>query len=137
MTREEINEDKQKQITYENKKEIAKRIIKKIVKAIIIIAIIGFSFFAYTTYILTVKIQVKEYRIRNEKIPNSFDGIKILHFSDLHYGSTMFEENLKTIKKLINERKPDIIVFTGDLIDTRFDISSEQKRYIGIQTDER
>ena len=127
MTREEINEDKQKQITYENKKEIAKRIIKKIVKAIIIIAIIGFSFFAYTTYISTVKIQVKEYRIRNEKIPNSFDGIKILHFSDLHYGSTMFEENLKTIKKLINERKPDIIVFTGDLIDTRFDISSEQK----------
>ena len=127
MTREEINEKKQKIISYENKKEIAKKIIKKIVKAILIIAIICSCFFTYTTFISTVKIHVKEYRIVNNKIPESFNGTKILHFSDLHYGSTMFEENLKTIKKRINERKPDIIIFTGDLIDTHYNITPEEK----------
>lgn len=127
MTREEINDEKQKEIIRENHRELAKKIIKRVLLAILIIAVLGAAFFSYTTYISTVKINVREYRVVNSKIPESFNGIKIIQFSDLHYGSTMFEENLKTIKKLINERKPDIIVFTGDLIDTRYKITSKQK----------
>lgn len=61
-------------------------------------------------------ISTREYRIINKKIPDSFNGTKIVQFSDLHYGTTMIEENLSDIKKKINILKPDIIVFTGDLI---------------------
>ena len=127
MTREELNEEIQKEIESEQKQEKIKKIIKISLKTIILLLFVGIIFYSYTSYISTVKIGVREYRITNKKIPNSFNGLKIIQLSDLHYGSTMFEENLKTIKKLINERKPDIIVFTGDLIDTRYKITSKQE----------
>ena len=127
MTREEINEGKQKAIFAEENKQKIRQIIKIAMKTIVIITLLGGLFFTYNTYVATSKIKVKEYRIVNETIPNSFNGIKIIHFSDLHYGSTMNEENLKTIKKLINERKPDLIVFTGDLIDQNYKITEKQK----------
>ena len=130
MTREEINEAIQKEVDYENNKEKISSIIKKVLLFIIIVAILGVLFFAYTTYVSTSIIKVREYRIINEKIPDSFNGIKIIHFSDLHYGSTMYDENIKTIKKLINERKPDIIIFTGDLIDNDFKITEKQKEQL-------
>lgn len=127
MTREEINEGKQKEIFEEDKRAKIKRIIKWAVKVILIITIVGGGFFTYNSYVATVKIKVREYRVTNSKIPESFNGIKIIHFSDLHYGSTMNEDSLKTIKKLINERKPDLIVFTGDLIDSNYKITEKQK----------
>ena len=130
MTREEINKDIQKEIDYESNKNKISAIIKKVLLAIIIIAILVFLFFTYTTYVSTSKIIVREYRIVNEKIPENFDGIKIIHFSDLHYGSTMYDQNIKTIKKLINERKPDIIIFTGDLIDNDYSITEKQKEQL-------
>lgn len=127
MTRAEINEEKQKEIFKEQNKEKTKKIIINIIKLIFILSVIGFIFFAYTTYISTVKITIREYRITNKKIPESFNGIKIIQFSDLHYGSTIFEKNMKEISKLINERNPDIIVFTGDLIDQKYNITQKEK----------
>ncbi|MBR3210541.1 MAG: metallophosphoesterase [Bacilli bacterium] len=126
MTREERNTKKQKMIDYDNTKDKISFVIKKVLKITIILSCFAFIFFTYTTYISTSKIVVREYRITNEKIPESFNGIKILQFSDLHYGSTMYEENLKEIKKLINERKPDLILFTGDLIDNEFKSTKNQ-----------
>ena len=116
MTREEISKEKHKELLNEQKKENVKNIIKKIIKVTIFITISTALFFLYTTYISTVKITTREYRIINKKIPNSFNGTKIVHFSDLHYGTTMIEDNLRDIKRKINNLKPDIIVFTGDLI---------------------
>ena len=94
MTREEMSEEMQKEIFQEDKKEKIKKIIKITLKVIVTIAVLTTLFFTYTTYISTVKIQVREYRITNNKIPDNFNGIKILQFSDLHYGSTMFDDNL-------------------------------------------
>lgn len=125
MTREEINEKKQKDIFLEHKKEISKKIIKVTIKTILIITIICTLFFSYTTYISTTKTSVREYRIINKKIPNNFNGLKIIQFSDLHYGSTIYKENLSSIKRIINERKPDIIIFTGDLIDNKYKMTKK------------
>ena len=116
MTREEISKEKHKDLLKEQKKKKEKNIIKKIIKIALFIIIITTAFFFYTTYISTVMISTREYRIINKKIPDSFNGTKIVQFSDLHYGTTMIEENLSDIKKKINILKPDIIVFTGDLI---------------------
>lgn len=127
MTREEINHKKQQRISMENEKELASSIIKKIMKIILILFIAGIIFFAYTTYVSTAIFHVREYRIINSKIPDNFNGIKIIQFSDLHYGSNIFDENIKKIKKEINKRKPDIIVFTGDLIDKNYKITKEEK----------
>ena len=42
----------------------------------------------------------------------------------------MFESNLKDIVKKVNERKPDIIVFTGDLIDKDYKLSSKEQEKV-------
>ena len=130
MTRAEINEEKQKEIFKEQNKATAKKIIVNFIKLVFILTVIGIGFFSYTTYISTIKITIREYRIIDKKIPNSFNGLKIIHFSDLDYGSTMFQENIKKIKKMINERKPDIIIFTGDLVDDKYNISQDEKEVL-------
>ena len=130
MTREEINKDKQKEIFNERKKEIIKKTVKITVKLLLIIFIIGTLFFSYTTYISTVKIHTREYRVINNKIPNNFNGTKIAHFSDLHFGSTITLKKLKEIVKKINETNPDIIVFTGDLIDKNYPLSNNEQEKI-------
>ena len=130
MTREEINEGKQKEINRENNRIRNKKIVLFVFKTLLILSVIVFSFIMYTTYVSSVLVSVREYRITNQKIPSSFDGLKIVQFSDLHYGSTMFEDNLKQVKKLINERKPDIIVFTGDLILPTYKIKNEEKEML-------
>lgn len=59
------------------------------------------------------QIQVTNRTIQNEAIPENFDGYKIAQISDLHnknWGSTLI--------KLLEEENPDIIVITGDLIDS-------------------
>ena len=62
----------------------------------------------------------------NERIDDlEYNGLKIIQFSDLHYGSTIYKENLSSIKRIINERKPDIIIFTGDLIDNKYKMTKK------------
>lgn len=127
MTREEINKAKRKEIEKEENTEKAKKIVKTILKLSIIIIILTCSFFTYTTYISTTKIGVREYRVIDRKIPDSFNGLKIIQFSDLHYGSTMFNKDVKKIVKLINERHPDLIIFTGDLINKSYKLTSKEQ----------
>lgn len=78
----------------------------------------------WSRYLSTSGLIVKEYPVVNEKIPNSFSGIKIVHFSDLHYGSVVFEKELKNVVKKINELNPEIVVFTGDLIEKRYNFNN-------------
>ena len=127
MTREELNEEIQKEIEKEQNKETAKKIIKIVLKWTVILTVLFTAFFAYTTYVSTVQVGVREYRIKNKKIPDSFNGLKIIQLSDLHFGSTMFNDNVKKIKKLSNERKPDIVIYTGDLINKKYDLNSKDQ----------
>ena len=60
---------------------------------------------------------VKEYGITSSKLPDSFDGLKVVHISDIHYGTIINQKRLENIVNEINKIKPDIIVFTGDLYD--------------------
>ena len=63
MTREQLNEEKQQEIFKEQNKENIKKIVKKVMKILLIILVIGTIFFSYTTYVSSVKIKVREYRI--------------------------------------------------------------------------
>lgn len=131
MTREELNKEIQEEINEENKIKKNKSIIKFIIKSTLFLIIFFILFYSYTTYVSTLKIGVREYRITNKKVPNSLNGLKIVHFSDLHYGSTMFNENVKEIEKMINIRKPDIVIFTGDLIYKDYEFKpKEQEKLI-------
>lgn len=54
------------------------------------------------------------------KLPQTFDGYRIVQFSDTHLGN--FGKSDKIVRELverINSLKPDLIVFTGDLVNTK------------------
>ena len=89
--------------------------LKKKWKIIFLVILIIATLFILLRYIGNMGIKVKEYKIINNNIGN-FYGLKIVHVTDLHYGMTN-EKKLKKLVKEINLTKPDIVLFTGDLVD--------------------
>lgn len=64
--------------------------------------------------------------IRSPKLTNAFNNKKIVHFSDTHLGFHYSVNDLNKLVKKINNLSPDIIVFTGDLIDDPNHLQKEQ-----------
>lgn len=85
---------------------------------------------SYMFYVEPKLLTTKEYPIVNEKIPDSFNGFKIVQFSDIHFGRTINEKELLHVVEKINENKPDILVFTGDLFDTYINITNEHVNFL-------
>lgn len=69
--------------------------------------------------------QLRRLQLAFEKLPASFRGLKIVHISDIHSGSFTDKHAVhKGVEKILNE-KPDLILFTGDLINNRSDEMDE------------
>jgi|SRR6218665_278724 len=51
-------------------------------------------------------------------LPDAFDGFKITHISDVHSGSFDNPEKINYAIDLINEQESDLILFTGDIVNT-------------------
>ena len=62
-------------------------------------------------------IVITEYKVDSELIPKGFSGFRIVQISDLH--NEVFGRDNSRLLDMINEADPDIIVITGDLIDSR------------------
>ncbi|SHG24472.1 metallophosphoesterase [Ornithinibacillus halophilus] len=60
---------------------------------------------------------IKQETIRSQKIPSSFNDFKIVQFSDTHIGFHYSIEQFNDLIKQMNTLNPDIVVFTGDLVD--------------------
>lgn len=91
--------------------------MKKVLKWMFVVCLIIIGIIIYARYIGTMGFVTKEYTIKDKDIPSDFDGLKIVHFSDLHYNRAININKVKSIVKEINLINPDIVVFTGDLID--------------------
>ena len=89
--------------------------LKKIIMYIILLIalIVIYSIYIEPKLLFTIH----EYGIETNKIDDKMDGLKIVHFSDIHYGTTINKDELDRVIKKINKIKPDIILFTGDLFD--------------------
>ena len=61
-------------------------------------------------------LMVSEIPISSDRLPASFSGFRIAQVSDLH--NTEFGEDNVVLLQLLSDCQPDIIVITGDLIDT-------------------
>ncbi|MGF3103012.1 metallophosphoesterase [Rossellomorea sp. DUT-2] len=82
--------------------------------------LIGIALLIYFSYFQNNSIVISKYTISSEKIPQNFDKYKIVQLSDLHNKS--FGNNQTNLVKKVNNLEPDLIVFTGDLIDSdRYD----------------
>lgn len=75
-----------------------------------------------------------DYRIRRKTIalpnlPKAFDGIKVAQLSDIHSGSFFNKTAVKGGVELLMKEKPEMIFFTGDLVNNE---SKEVEEYISI-----
>ena len=59
----------------------------------------------------------KTYTLEHPDLPAAFDGLRILHLSDLH--ATMFGKNQERLLAIVDSLEADIAFITGDLIDRR------------------
>lgn len=103
--------------------------MKKILKLFFVILLLIIIIILYSRFIGIKGLITKEYTI-NDNIPNDFDGIKIVHFSDLHYKRIITQKDINKIIEEINLINPDIVVFTGDLIDKDSDIEDKDITYL-------
>lgn len=71
----------------------------------------------YGALVTRYDLEVTEIAIESPDVPEAFDGYKIVQFSDAHVGTwgndTAF---VKKIVDKINSLNPDMIVFTGDIV---------------------
>lgn len=130
VSRIEKNKSKRKEINRQEQKEKRIKIINSFTKVFIVLVIIISISYIILRYIGNYGLVVKEESLVFENLPDNFHGLKIVHFSDLHYGTVVDTKKLKEITNKINEIKPDIVVFTGDLIDRHYSPSKKEKEDI-------
>lgn len=68
------------------------------------------------------QIEVRDVEIFSTRLPAGFDGYRIVQISDLHVGT--WGEDTRFLDKFVdsvNAQKPDLIVFTGDIVNRRTD----------------
>jgi predicted MPP superfamily phosphohydrolase len=85
---------------------------------------IGLIVIAVWMFWANTALEINEYTIRSERIPEGFSGFRIAQISDLH--NDLFGKDNETLLSMLRSCEPDIIVLTGDLIDsyeTDIDIS--------------
>ncbi|MBE5881896.1 MAG: metallophosphoesterase [Lachnospiraceae bacterium] len=92
------------------KKTFQKRMVRLLVSLLLLLLVAGFCYFENNV------VTVSEYIIAAENVPESFDGFVIVHLSDLH--NKLFGDKQKRLIEKIKAQNPDVIVITGDLIDS-------------------
>lgn len=95
-----------------------------------LISLLVMGYILYGTIEGKQHFQIKETFIHSNDIPQGFEGYRIVHISDIHCGS--WAGNAQALQKavdLINSLHPDLIVFTGDLVNNQ---ASELDEFIPI-----
>ncbi|MFC7440016.1 metallophosphoesterase [Laceyella putida] len=62
-------------------------------------------------------IETIHHTISSPRVPAAFDGIRIVQISDIHLGHYFDLDRLETVIRQIQTFQPDLLCFTGDLID--------------------
>ena len=61
-------------------------------------------------------IRVRRVRLNIPHLPRAFEGLRIVQISDLHLGSWATTGPIEEAADIINDLDPDIVLFTGDLV---------------------
>ncbi len=100
-----------------------------IIKTGIIVASIPFLSLIYGMAFNAYNYKFRRMKLILSDLPASFDGFKIVQVSDIHTGSFLSTDPLAHAVNLINEQKPDVVFFTGDLVNYRH---TEALNYVDV-----
>jgi len=91
--------------------------LKKTLGSVLALLGLSGSTYYYAREIETGALYINENIISSPAISPAFNQFKIVQFSDTHLGFQYTLDQLNELMKKINDLQPDIIVFTGDLVD--------------------
>ncbi|MBW6497881.1 MAG: metallophosphoesterase [Bacteroidales bacterium] len=102
----------------------------------LIVPLLGLIFAAYmfsvTLYGLSFgryNFEVEEVEVWFDDLPESFDGYRLVQFSDAHLGSFSREEAVAAGLGVIAGLQPDLVVFTGDMVNNE---AREAEKFIPV-----
>lgn len=84
-----------------------------------LMGLLGIAVFLFIAWVVwdNTRIVVTTMEVESERLPEEFDGYRIVQVSDLH--NDEFGEKNERLLAVIKEAKPDMIAITGDLLDSR------------------
>ncbi len=83
----------------------------------IVLSAIPFFLILYGMLIGRFDLNINNKTITSREIPQSFNGLRIIQLSDIHLGSLYGNEKwMQKVVREINALHPDVIVFTGDIV---------------------
>ena len=94
----------------------------------IVLVTIPFISILYGIFFGKFNYKVNKVRLNFPNLPENFDGMRFIQFSDLHIGSfAPFPERLKPAIDIINSLSADYVFFTGDLVNN---IAAEARDFL-------
>ena len=103
--------------------------LKLAIALIIALLIIAFIYIDMA-YVNTTRINMRKETLNSTKFSADQKGDKIVFFSDLHYGTSIKQEQLDELVRRINLVEPDLVLFGGDLVDDYDKLSNEELEYL-------
>lgn len=92
------------------------KLVRRLTLALISLTLLTILIFEMTVWGVR-RLSVDIVTISDPLIPDTFENIKVLFFSDVHYNKFMDRERFNEIVTRINQLDPDIVLFGGDLFD--------------------
>ncbi|GGF12353.1 putative metallophosphoesterase YkuE [Halobacillus andaensis] len=104
-----------------------RRFLKNIVYSVLGFLGLSGGGYYYARYMEPAMLTTQTHTWNHPKIPTSFNQVKIVQFSDIHLGFHYSIDQFKDLIQKLKAEKPDLLVFTGDLVDEpqRYHFSSE------------
>ena len=87
----------------------------------IFLAAIPFLSLTYGVLRNAYRYRVFQKTLHLDDLPEALDGLRIVQISDIHSGSFTFVDPVRNAIDLINAQQPDLVFFTGDLVNSRAD----------------
>ncbi|HNF68122.1 MAG TPA: metallophosphoesterase [Chitinophagales bacterium] len=85
--------------------------------------------FVYGAIFNVYRYQIRKVKVKLVKLPKAFDGLRVVQISDIHSGSLSNREAVAKAVDRINSLSPDLIFFTGDLVNN---IAEEARGFVDI-----
>jgi predicted MPP superfamily phosphohydrolase len=112
-------------------------IAPKLMHTILSLSALGFSIaLTLKGYLVTRRspslIHVK---VKIENLPSDLENFKIIQFSDVHVSHSIKKDFVENIVAISNNHAPDIVAFTGDIIDGKVsDLKDELHPFLNLKT---
>ena len=105
-------------VEYDNSSSYIPERRKFVSQIALVVAAIPFASLIYGIFEGKYNFKVLKQQIFFPDLPDAFDGFKITQISDVHSGSFDNPEKIQYAIDLINQQETDLILFTGDIVNT-------------------